>query len=75
MYDQAVKRRTTIEIDQDLLDRAKEILGTTGLRDTVHAALDKVVRAELRERLLRRLEDPDGFDWDALLEARQRWNE
>ena len=75
MYDQDVKRRTTIEIDQDLLDRAKEVLGTTGLRDTVHAALDKVVRAELRERLLRRLEDPDGFDWDALLEARQRWNE
>jgi Arc/MetJ family transcription regulator len=73
MYNHGVKRRTTIEIDQDLLDRAKEVLGTTGLRATVHAALDEVVKARLRTDLADRLADPDGFDWDALREARERW--
>lgn len=44
-------RRTSIEIDQERLDRAQDILGTSGIKDTVNRALDEVVRADLRRRL------------------------
>lgn len=70
-----MKRRTTIEIDDELLGKAREVLGTKGLKDTVEAALDEVVKAALREDLIRRLQDPDGFDWDAMLEARRSWQD
>jgi len=68
-----MKRRTTIEIDDDLLGKAREVLGTKGLRDTVEAALDEVVKAALREDLIRRLADPDGLDREALREAVRSW--
>jgi Arc/MetJ family transcription regulator len=73
IYSEPMKRRTTIEIDDELLGKAREILGTKGLRDTVEAALDEVVNTALREDLIRRLVDPDGLDRDALLEARRSW--
>jgi len=62
IYSGPVKRRTTIEIDDDLLGKAREVLGTKGLRDTVEAALDQVVKAALRERLIRRFETGEGLD-------------
>ncbi len=73
IYSGPVKRRTTIEIDDELLSRAREVLGTGGLKDTIEAALDEVVKSALREDLIRRLADPDGLDRDALLEARRSW--
>ena len=42
--------RTTIDLDLDALDRARELLGTTTIRDTVDKALREVDRREaLRE--------------------------
>ena len=42
--------RTTIDLDIDVLDRARELLGTTTIRDTVDKALREVDRrAALRE--------------------------
>ena len=42
--------RTTIDLDLDKLDLAREELGTTTIRETVDRALDEVVRrAGLRE--------------------------
>jgi Arc/MetJ family transcription regulator len=38
-------RRTTIEIDQDLLDRAKQALGETTTRATVEEALRRVAKS------------------------------
>jgi Arc/MetJ family transcription regulator len=73
IYSGALKRRTTIEIDEELLGRAREVLGTKGLRDTVEAALDEVVKADLRRQLVERITSPDGLDRDALLEARRTW--
>ncbi len=73
IYFDTVKRRTTIEIDDELLSRAREVLGTNGLKDTVEAALDEVVKTALRRRLADRLASPDGIDRDALLEARRSW--
>ncbi len=36
--------RTTIDLDLDKVDQARELLGTTTIRDTVHKALDEVSR-------------------------------
>ncbi len=47
-------RRTTIELDEAMLAEAREILGTTGIKDTVDAALAQVVK---RERLRRFAEE------------------
>ena len=55
-------RRTTIEIDDELLARAAEALGTTGMRETVHRALDEVVRAKLRRELAEQLRTGEGLD-------------
>ena len=67
-------RRTTIEIDDDLLSKAQEVLGTTGLKDTVDAALDEVVRAHLKRRLIERIRTGKGIDRSArVLRASKRW--
>lgn len=47
----AVAHRTTIEIDEDLLRKAREALGTSGTKDTIVAALDEAIRAAARKRL------------------------
>lgn len=41
---------TQIDLDQDLLDRAAAILGTSTKKATVNAALRRVVEEELRQR-------------------------
>jgi Arc/MetJ family transcription regulator len=45
-------RRTTLEIDDDMLSQAREILGTKGVKDTVDEALREVLRREAGERLI-----------------------
>jgi Arc/MetJ family transcription regulator len=44
-------RRTTINLDMDLVAEAREILKTKNTTDTVHAALNEVVRREDLQRL------------------------
>jgi Arc/MetJ family transcription regulator len=44
--------RTLIDIDDDLLAQAADILGTGTKKDTVNGALAEVVKAELRRRHL-----------------------
>ncbi len=56
---------TSIEIDRDIADRAAKILGTTTLRDTVHASLVEIVNAERRLELVALLREPVRFDFDA----------
>ncbi|HXN38174.1 MAG TPA: type II toxin-antitoxin system VapB family antitoxin [Solirubrobacteraceae bacterium] len=45
-------RRTTLDIDEDMLAKAREILGTRGVKDTVDEALREVVRGEAGKRLI-----------------------
>jgi Arc/MetJ family transcription regulator len=45
-------RRTTLDIDEDMLGKAREILGTRGIKDTVDEALREVVRREAGKRLM-----------------------
>lgn len=65
-------RRTTIDIDDDLLGRAQQALGTQGLKDTVDAAFREAIRRSLRERLSQRIHTGAGVDRspDVLAETR-----
>ncbi len=55
-------RRTTLDVDDVLLRRAQEALGTAGLKDTVDSALREAVRHHLRRRLATRIETREGID-------------
>lgn len=62
VYIQQMKHRTTIEIDAALLDEARDVLGTVGIRETVEVAMRRAVDAELRSRLAHRIRSGEGFD-------------
>ncbi len=55
-------RKTTLVIDDQLLDRARKVLGTRGMKQTIDRALEEVVAWEARRALIRRLESHDGLD-------------
>ena len=39
-------KRTSLNLDLDLVAEAREVLGSSGTTDTVHRALEEVVRQE-----------------------------
>ncbi len=47
-----MRKHTTLDLDMDLVRSAGEVLGTSRITDTVHAALDDVVRRRRRMALL-----------------------
>lgn len=59
-------RKTTLEIDDEKIARAQEILGTTGLKDTVDEAIARVLRVaaieELRDLFMEMELDPKQLD-------------
>jgi Arc/MetJ family transcription regulator len=54
-------KRTTLDVDEDVLAKARDILGTRGIRDTVDEALREVVRREAGARLIARLKENDDL--------------
>jgi Arc/MetJ family transcription regulator len=62
-------RRTTMNIDHELVARAQEILGTETATATVHKALDEVIRRFYLERLMAR--DFSGMTEDDVREMRR----
>jgi len=61
--------KTSVEVDQDILREAAEILGTQTLRATVDAALREVVHAKRRLELITLLSQEGRFDFDAAADA------
>ena len=49
--------RTTVDIDLDAFDKAREALGTNGFKDTVNAALRRVGREEALARAAQRIRE------------------
>lgn len=47
-----MRKHTTLDLDVQLVNDAKEALGTQKMSETVHAALREAVRAGQRRRLL-----------------------
>jgi Arc/MetJ family transcription regulator len=66
-------RKTTIVIDDDLVAQAKRALGTTGLKETIDAALLEAVRAQIRRDHIERLQAMRGLDLDKPEVMDQAW--
>lgn len=54
--------KTTVDVDQDKVSAAREILGTRTLKDTIDRALDEVLAQKATELLIRRLQTMDGLE-------------
>lgn len=48
----AARRHTTLNLDIDLIDEARRVLGTGQATETIHRALQEVIDREKRRRLL-----------------------
>ncbi|HEY3141829.1 MAG TPA: hypothetical protein VGJ86_11905 [Acidimicrobiales bacterium] len=57
--------KTSVEIDRDIAREAATILGTTSLRETIHASMEEVVNAKRRLELIGMLSEEGRFDFDA----------
>lgn len=49
-----VVKRTSLNLDLELVGKAREVLGSDGTTDTIHRALEDVVRREKLRRLAAR---------------------
>ena len=65
--------KTTLEVDEALVEQASVILGTRGLKATVHRALEEVIAREARQRFADRLRRMDGLDLDQADVMAQAW--
>jgi len=61
-------KRTSMNVDLDLVKEAQEVLGTNGTTETVHAALREIVRRRRLERLLKH--DFSNLDVEEIRESR-----
>ena len=57
-------KKTTLQIDEELVSRAREILQTKGLQATVQRALEEVLALDARRRAIEQLRHLDGLDLD-----------
>ena len=55
-------RKTSVDIDEALLEEARSLLGTSSLKETIDRALREVVRGAARRREIRALADMEGLD-------------
>ena len=54
--------KTSVDIDNDLLEQTRNLLGASSIRETVHCALPEVVRAAARRQEVEALVTMDGLD-------------
>ena len=54
--------KTSVDIDSDLLEQARSLLGTSSIKETIHCALREIVRAEARRQEVAALVAMDGLD-------------
>jgi len=57
-------RGKTIELDEDLFERAQTVLGTKGLKATVTRAFEEILALDARRRAIQQLQTMDGLDLD-----------
>jgi len=55
-------RKTSVEIDEELLEGVRRALDTSTLRETIEAAFREVLRAEARRQEVRALRAMEGMD-------------
>lgn len=55
-------RKTSVDVDDLLLEQVRNVLGTSSIEETIDRALREVMRAEARRREIRALAVMEGFD-------------
>jgi Arc/MetJ family transcription regulator len=55
-------RKTSVEINEELLTAAQRVLATTTIKDTIEAALREVLQAEARREEVKALSTMQGMD-------------
>ena len=55
-------RKTSVEIDDELVARVRILLDTSSMKETIHQALLEVERGEARRQEIRALVEMDGLD-------------
>ena len=55
-------KKTSVVIDDSLLDQVQALLGTRSIRDTIDTALHEVLRNEARRQEIAALSEMDGLD-------------
>ena len=55
-------RKTSVNIDDDLLEQARTLLGASSIRETIDRALRQVVQAAARREEIDALTRMDGLD-------------
>lgn len=55
-------RKTSVDVDDLLLEQVRDVLGTSSIKDTIDHALREVLRAEARRREIRALAAMEGLD-------------
>ncbi len=67
-------RRTSVELDDQLLEKVQQVLRTSGVKDTIETAFQEVLRADMRRRLAARIRDGRGVDrGEEILRASRQW--
>jgi Arc/MetJ family transcription regulator len=67
-------RKTSVAIDEGLLERARLALGTTTLRQTIEVAFLEVLRARARHDEVAALSQMRGMDLDDPELMRRAWD-
>lgn len=62
-----------VDIADDKLAQARDILGEATIKGTINAALDEVIALSQRRRLLERLADQRGVDLGSEEIMREAW--
>lgn len=55
-------RKTSVEINEELLSAVQRILSTTTIRDTIEAAFREILRAQARREEVEALSSMSGMD-------------
>ena len=55
-------RKTSVDIDDHLIEQVRSVLGTSSIKETIDFALREVLRADARRREIRALAEMDGMD-------------
>ena len=65
-------RKTSVDIDDHLIEQVRSVLGTSSIKETIDSALREVLRANARRQEIRALAEMDGmdlFDKDVMAKA------
>ncbi len=65
--------QTRYRYNADRLDLAKQVFGTTGITDTIDAAIEEGIRRDRIERLIKRLSTMEGLDFDSIDVRHEAW--